>query len=178
MPNINVIMGSMRPVYEFAQCHPESSDLSNLLDNTSVKEYISDFQSKMSECLKGEYGRTPQYWAHYIQLVDRQHTLHCAINTNDFDLRLLTLRKSLASCFSTNRVHYARYGTYYVNALAHLEATHPGAKEEIEDVGLSVRRNKRGIGQSIDMAGEQSYMRNAKTAGLCLNYWLFFLKLC
>ncbi len=39
-------------VYEFAQCHPESSDLSNLLDNTSVKEYISDFQSKMSECFE------------------------------------------------------------------------------------------------------------------------------
>ncbi len=64
--------------------------------------------------------------------------------------------------------HYVRYGTYYLNPLAHLEATHPGAKEEIEDVGLSVRHNKRGIGQSIDMVGEQSYMRNAKTAGLCL----------
>eukprot|EP00794_Sanderia_malayensis_P020967 gene20967-biopygen15473 len=152
-------------VYEFAQCQPESSDLSNLLDNTSVKEYISDFQSKMSKCLKGEYGKTPQYWAHYIQLVDRQHTLHYTISTNDYDLRLLSLRKSLALCFSTNRIHYARYGTYYVNALAHLEATHPGAKEEIEDVGLSVRRSKQGIGQSIDMAGEQSYMRKAKTAG-------------
>ena len=85
--------------------------------------------------------------------MDRQHTLHYSVNTNDYHLRLLTWRNSLALCFPTNRVHYARYGIYYVNILTHLEATHPGAKEEIEKNGLSVRRNTRGIGQSIDMAG-------------------------
>ena len=67
--------------------------------------------------------------------------------------------------FATNKIHYARYGTFYVKFLEYLEDTHPGAKEEIEEKGLSVRRNTLGIGQAVDMAGEQSYMKSAKTAG-------------
>ena len=46
-----------------------------------------------------------------------------------------------------------------------MEDIHPGAKEEIEEKGLSVRRNTLGILQAVDMAGEQSYMKSAKTAG-------------
>ena len=46
-----------------------------------------------------------------------------------------------------------------------MEDTHPGAKEEIEEKGLSMRCNTLGIGQAVDMAGEQSYMKSAKTTG-------------
>lgn len=45
-----------------------------------------------------------------------------------------------------------------------MDSTHPGAKEEVAEMGLSVRRNTLGVGQAVDMAGEQSYMKNAKTA--------------
>ena len=41
----------------------------------------------------------------------------------------------------------------------------PKLKWKVETVDLSVRRNNLGIGQAIDLAGEQSYMKNAKTAG-------------
>ena len=41
---------------------------------------------------------------------------------------------------------------------------HPGAFEEICEM-VSVRRNKTGIGQAIDLVREQTYMRNAKAAG-------------
>ena len=125
----------------------------------------------MSKCLNSDFGNTPQFWAQYMKLVDRQQKLHCSINTNDFDLRMLMWRESLSLCFATNRVNYARYGTYYLNSLVYLDTTHPGAKEEIDKVGLSVRHNTYGIGQSIDMAGEQNYMRNAKTAGKCSANW-------
>lgn len=108
---------------------------------------------------------TPQFWVRYMDLVDRQQKLHFAINNNDFDLRLLMWEKYLPLSFATNRVHYSRYGTYYMESMKCLEHTHPGAKEEIETVGLSVRRNELGIGQAVDLAGEQSYMRKAKTAG-------------
>ena len=37
-------------------------------------------------------------------------------------------------------------------------------------MGVSVRRNTMGIGQAIDLAGEQTYMKDAKTTG-----WLFLL---
>ena len=68
-------------------------------------------------------------------------------------------------CFPTNKRNYARYGSYYVRVLEHLETTHPGAIEEISQKGLSVRRNSSGIGQSIDGAGEQTFMRSVKTTG-------------
>eukprot|EP00795_Rhopilema_esculentum_P015030 gene15030-6189_t len=96
-------------------------------------------------------------------MVNRQHMLHYSVNCNDYDLRMIIWNASLPLCFATNRVHYSRYGTYYLQFLEHIDSTHPGAKDEIKGVGLSIRRIKLGIGQSIDLAGEQSYMRSAKT---------------
>ena len=60
---------------------------------------------------------------------------------------------------------YACYETFYVKFLEYLEDTHSGAKEEIEEKGLSMRRNILGIGQAVDMAGQQRYVKHAKTAG-------------
>ena len=57
------------------------------------------------------------------------------------------------------------YGTFYINQLKRLDFSHPGARYEIVEVGLSIRRNDIGVGQAIDLAGEQTYMKNAKTAG-------------
>ena len=102
----------------------------------------------------------------YMIMVDRKQKLHYAINTNNYNLRLLIWKESLPMWFATNKIHYDRYGTFYVKFLEYLEDTHPGAKEEIEENGgLSVRCNTLGIGQAVDMAGEQSYMKSAKTAG-------------
>ncbi len=65
-----------------------------------------------------------------------------------------------------NRVHYSRYGSFYIQSLENLEHTHSGARSEMESVGLYVRRNNLGIGQAIDLAGEQSYMKTVKRAGM------------
>ena len=46
-----------------------------------------------------------------------------------------------------------------------LHETHPGAKEELMKIDISVRRNDKGIGQAVDIAVEQTNMRRAKTAG-------------
>ena len=154
-----------RIIQEFALDQPSYSDISPLLEDTSVAEYGKFYEEQKKKCLDGEFGKTPQFWAMYSKLVERQHKLHYGINVNHFQLRLLMWQQSLALCFATNRVHYSRYGSYYVKSLECLNDTHPGAKIEMETVGLSVRRNNLGIGQAIDLAGEQSYMKNAKTAG-------------
>ena len=49
--------------------------------------------------------------------------------------------------------------------MEYIEDTHPGAKEELKRIGICERKNKIGIGQAIDLAGEQGYMRDAKTSG-------------
>ena len=68
-------------------------------------------------------------------------------------------------CFVFNNVHYARYRTYYVNQMKRLEETHPRARNEIKEYGLSACRNDFGIRQAVDLAGEQTFMKPAKTAG-------------
>ena len=144
---------------------PDTSTFEKLMSDEAVQEYIKQYNELAQKCLNGELGKTPQYWMIYMKMIDRIQTLHHSVSANSYDLRRLIWRQSLPFCFATNRVHYSRYGTYYVQSLDHLDSTHPGAKEEVAEMGLSVRRNTLGIGQAVDMAGEQSYMKNAKTAG-------------
>eukprot|EP00794_Sanderia_malayensis_P013273 gene13273-14641_t len=144
---------------------PDKTTLETLMSDEAVQEYIKQYNEVIEKCLTGDLGKTPQYWMIYMKMIDRIQTLHYSVNTNSYDLRRLIWRQSLPFCFATNRVHYSRYGTYYVQSLDYLDSTHPGAKEEVAELRLSVRRNTLGIGQAVDMAGEQSYMKNAKTSG-------------
>ena len=109
-------------------------------------------------------GLTGRYWMTYCWLVDLLHIFHYAINQNNYDLRLAVWEEMLLFCFVFNKLHYARYGLYYINQLKYLQNTRPGAKEEIQEYGLSVQRNSYGIGQAVDLAGEQTFMKSAKTS--------------
>jgi len=91
--------------------------------------------------------------------------LHLALKTNRFDFKMKCWEELLPLCFATNRIHYSRYGTYYLEFMKHLESIHPGATTEIE-TSCSVRRNNIGIGQAINLAGEQTYIKSAKTSGI------------
>ena len=51
-----------------------------------------------------------------------------------------------------------------IQQLKNVNASHPGALEEFENIS-SERQNNTGIGQAIDLAGEQTYMKSAKTTG-------------
>ena len=88
-----------------------------------------------------------------------------AIQTNNFEERLSAWKSMLPIFFFFDKTHYFRYSTYYVHELENLEMKYPGAKEELAAIGISIRRNDFGIGQAIDLAGEQTFMRSAKTAG-------------
>ena len=131
-------------------------------------------------CLKGNFGKTTQFWMMYTDLVDRQRKLHFAINDNGFSLRLLMWKKSLPLCFATNRENYSR--KLLMKLLECLESTHPGAKEEIENICLSVRRNTLGISQTVDLAGEQMQKRQVHNgimyAAFSVFRYMYTSKLC
>ena len=89
----------------------------------------------------GDFGKTVQYWIQYIDLIDHQYKLHFTIMIETISLNNNEgADESLPLCFTTNRLHHGRYGTYYLNQMKNLHITHPGAKEEIEILGISVRR--------------------------------------
>ena len=138
------------------------SEVLNNLNNGEVKKYLSLCNSVHVNLNLGLTGR---YWMTYCWLVDLLHIFHYAINQNNYDLRLAVWEEMLPFYFVFNKVHYARYEPYYINQLQYLQNTHPGAKEEIQEYGLSVRRNSYGIGQAVNLAGEQTFMKSAKTSG-------------
>ena len=137
----------------------------DVIETIPFTDYEQRYESLKSCCLRGEFRRTPQFWMTYQKAIDRQHKFHFSINTNDFDLRLKCWKDSLPLCFATNKQNYARYGTYYITQLENIDLTHPGAKEELQEMGHSVSRNQFNIRQSIDGAGEQTFMRSSKTTG-------------
>ena len=130
-----------------------------------VIETIPRYESLKSCCLRSEFGKTPQFWMTYQKAINRQHKFHFSINTNDFDLRLKCWKDSPPLCFATNKQNYARYDIYYITQLENIDLTHPDAKAELQETGLSVSRNQVNIRQFIDGAGEQTFMRSSKTTG-------------
>ena len=75
--------------------------------------------------------------------------------------------------FVFKNVHCAHYGNYYVNQMKSLEKTHPVARNDIEEYGLSVCRIDFGIGQAADLADEQTCMKSAKTEGSYCFLYIF-----
>ena len=144
-----------QPIPEMLK-HAEYSEVNKVFQDEEVNSFLTKVENAVKRCTNGEFGKTAQYWMANVKLVERQHLLHYAVKTNCYEIRLSVWKEWMTLCFATNHVHYARYGTYYVNFLENIESTHPGAKEEIEEKGLSVRRNDIGIGQAIDLAGEQT----------------------
>ena len=144
--------------------------LDSISETEELKTYAQTYAQAKKECSEGKYGKTPQFWMQYLNAVERLHILHYAININDFDLRLQMWEEAIQGCFSMNKVNYVRYGTYYVMQLNNLEQTHPGAGEELQKNGTSVCRNNLDIRQSIDGAGESTFMKDAKIVGGIKNF--------
>ena len=141
-----------------------------LIENPDFQAFRDRYDELQNYYLSGSKGKTAQYWMFYLNLVQLQHQFHYSINMNHFQLRLQCWKKIVSLCFPTNKRNYARYGGYYVKQLENLPITHPGAIEDLSEKGISVRRNDIGIGQSIDGAGEQTFMRCAKTRWYKKNY--------
>ena len=125
----------------------------NSLPCECFPKYFKTYSEIKNRCLAGEFGSTAQYWMVYQKINDLIHQLHYAINVNDYFLRLASWEELLTLSFVMNKQNYSRYGTYYVLQLRSIDSTHPGARQEIEEKGVSVCRNEFGIRQSIDGAG-------------------------
>ena len=143
------------------------------IDEPEVYDVMRRYNEVKSKGLNGDFGRTPQYWLNYIIMVSQLQLLQFALKVNNFELKIKCWEMLLPLCFTTNKIHYSRYGTYYLQQMKHLESSHPGATMEIK-ASCTVRRNNLGIGQAIDLAGEQTYMKSAKTSG---NYLFSLIKI-
>ena len=74
-------------IKELAASHLEVSAVSHIINESGVADYYQRYQTQFRKCLNGKFGKTAQYWATYMKMVDHLHMLHYAVNTNNYDLR-------------------------------------------------------------------------------------------
>ena len=136
----------------------------NIVDSNEL--FINQYEDFKDQVRCGVYGKTPQYWLQYMDLMKYQHMAHTAVQTNGFDLRVESWEKFLPFYFAFNMFNYARYGSYYVHTLKNMEALYPGLKGMLKKTGLSVQAQEQyPMRTAVDQRGEQTINRDAKTAG-------------
>ena len=68
--------------------------------------------------------------------------------------------------FVSNKINYARYGSFYTETMGNIKEFYPNLKPLLEIKGLSVQREDRyAIRTSIKQRGEQTINRDGKTSG-------------
>ena len=50
--------------------------------------FIQQYKDVQDQVKCGVYGKTPQYWRQYMDLMKYQHMTHKTVQTNGFDLRV------------------------------------------------------------------------------------------
>ena len=92
----------------------EGSNYIERATGQGVDKVIERYKKLRSKGLNGDFGKTLQYRLIYTSMINQIQMLHMAIKTNDLSLKIKCWNDLLPLCFTTNRVHYARYGTYYI----------------------------------------------------------------
>ena len=146
-----------------------SSDIVEFEEETilaSCQNFVQNFESFKERGRGRELGKTAKFWIMYLDLMKYQHMAHTAVQENDLEMRILAWESMLPYYFYFNKTNYARYGTYYVEQLHHMETLYPGMKPLLEGKGISVQaQNSHFVRTSIDQRGEPTINRAAKTTG-------------
>ena len=99
----------------------------------SMKNEMAEFNQLFSkfrdQVAQGKYGKTAQFWCIYLDLMKMQHWIHTTLQENDFELQIKSWKFFLPFYFALNKINYARYESYYVEALKSIEIILPGLKE-------------------------------------------------
>ena len=133
------------------------------LSQALIDQY-EDFKSKIRD---GKLGKTAQFWLIYLDLMRVQHLAHTAIHENNLDMKMHAWEQMLPLYFYFNKLFYARYGSYYLQQLTHIDTLYEGLKPLLQDKGISVQaQTLHPIRTAVDQRGEQTINRDAKTTGV------------
>ena len=82
------------------------ADIGKFFDNSDFQKYAKFYTSVIDDGLSGKYGKTVQFLLKYVSLVNLLHKLHFAIQSNDFNEKLVCWRLMLPLFFFFDRTHY------------------------------------------------------------------------
>lgn len=131
-------------------------DLKNL--SGFCKKYHLYFQ----DTLNGLHGKTPQFVASYIYMIDVYLLYETALRTSNVDLFIYASSKMLPYFFILNHQNYARYLTRNIDNLVNMDLTHPGLSNQLRNGALSIRRTPKNFARNaVDITLEQTINANA-----------------
>ena len=118
----------------------EVKDDFDVINEQCVLDFYKEYQQFRERCRAGDFGKTVQFWVSmYLDIVEILHMIHTAVQTNNFDLRVVAGKNMMPFLFGLNKTNYARYGAYYMRVLESLEFEYPGCKDLISVAGISVQ---------------------------------------
>ena len=138
---------------ENLQSHTADEEILNtLMNDEEIGAFLAKFEEYNDEVRKGNHEKTSQFWlVYYLDIMQNQHLLHTAIQTNNFYLRLHGLKTMLPYFFAMDKQNYAQYGSCYINTLEHLDITHPGCRQLLKYKGrreISLQSCHRSMGRT------------------------------
>jgi hypothetical protein len=132
----------------------------------SCKMMWERYDSYKEKVRGGLLGKTAQFWMIYLDAMKMQHRAHTAVQENDYDLRLESMKSFLPFYFCYNMHNYARYVSYYAEMLDCIDGIYPGLRSMLSTASMSVQAQDRyPVRTAIDQRGEQTINRDAKTSG-------------
>ena len=135
----------------------------SLQHGESLRLKFCDYQQSVQN---GYPGKTTQFWMMYMDLMCNQIQYHTAVQEKDFELWLASIESFILFYFYYNIQNYARYASFYAQVLKCIDKIYPGLKERLVSTGISVQGQDRYLLRTvIDMLGEQTLNRDAKTSG-------------
>lgn len=101
------------------------------VENEDLQDLLIKFEDFHSDILCGTYGKTRQFYAIYINLINYYLLLERSVRMNDLQLFVYILAKIDSVFFAFNHPIYARWLLWYENSMRSLEHMYPGLQENI-----------------------------------------------
>lgn len=132
------------------------------IENEELEELLDDYNIYKQQTLNGEFGKTPQFYMMYINLVHYYLSLSRSIRSGDFELFKYVLPKMTNLFFICNQQNYARWTMKYYSNLLNVNETHPDLFEQFQQGSFGIQRtNKPFSKQPIDLVLEQTINADA-----------------
>lgn len=147
------------------------------IENEELEGLLNEYNIYKQRTLDGEFGKTPQFYMIYINLIHYYLTLSRSIRSGDFELFKYVLPKMTNLFFICNQQNYARWSIKYYSNLLNVNETHPDLLEQFQEGSFGIQRtNKPFSKQPIDLVLEQTINADAarRLTGISFSKKKFF----
>lgn len=122
--------------------------------NEEIKNMHTKFETFHKSILDGDFDKTAQFYAIYIQFIKYFLMLECSVRLNDIYLLQYALSEINCIYFALNHQNYARLSLWYENNLRNVENTHPSLRDSLI---IGVKRTVKAFSRApVDLTIEQT----------------------